>query len=354
MPLLELFIRLRKAGLPLGMNEYQLALQALQGGFGIADRAALKRLCRILWVKSADEGHLFDHHFEQLMPLPAEALPEISPDPSLLPLSPRPAPPNPLPVTPSEKPIIEIDDEIQVAQAVKQPTSIDDEIYPTHYTSSDEYFPVTRRQMKQSWRYLRRPVREGPPVELDVAATVNEVGRKGMLQPILVPRRINHAELLLLIDHGGSMVPFHMISHRLVETILRGGRLEKVTIYYFHNCPVEYLYRDPFHQKYEAIEEILDGRYSQRTSVLVFSDAGAARGGFNSERCDLTEKFLQQFKQQFRYIAWLNPMPRSRWLDTTAGKVMQSVSMFDLSRRGLDDAISVLRGRPSRYIPILR
>jgi uncharacterized protein with von Willebrand factor type A (vWA) domain len=30
-----------------------------------------------------------------------------------------------------------------------------------------DYFPVTRRQMKQSWRYLRRPVREGPLEELD-------------------------------------------------------------------------------------------------------------------------------------------------------------------------------------------
>ena len=112
---------------------------------------------------------------------------------------------------------------------------------------------------------------------------------------------------------------------------------------------MEYFYRDLAHQEYERIGEILDGHYSQWTGILVFSDAGAARGGFSPERINLTEKFLERFKQQFRYIAWLNPMPRERWSGTTANEVMQSVPMFDLSRRGLDSAISVLRGRPSHF-----
>src|SRR5207245_10873450 len=94
--------------------------------------------------------------------------------------------------------------------------------------------------------------------------------------------------------------------------------------------------------------------YSHQAGVLVFCDAGAARGGFNLERIDLTEKFLKRFKQSFRYIAWLNPMPRSRWPGTTAGEVMQLIPMFDLSRRGLDDAISVLRGRPAHFVFPLR
>ncbi|MHC5929198.1 hypothetical protein [Nostoc sp.] len=35
LPLLELFTKLREAGLPLGIEEYQLVLQAMQAGFGI-------------------------------------------------------------------------------------------------------------------------------------------------------------------------------------------------------------------------------------------------------------------------------------------------------------------------------
>src|SRR5947209_521003 len=203
--------------------------------------------------------------------------------------------------------LINTEDEVRVAQAVLRTTGLDNELLSHPYILSDEYFPVTRRQMKQSWRYLRRPIREGPAVELDIEATTNEIGRRGMLlEPVLVPRRVNRTELLLLIDHGGSMAPFHMLSHRLVETALRGGRLGKTHIYYFHNYPLEYLYHDPNYQEYEHVEQILNGRFSQRTGVLVFSDSGAARGGFSQERVDWTEKFLQRLKQHFRYLAWIN------------------------------------------------
>ena len=390
LPLLDLFTRLRKAGLPLGVDEYLLILRALQAGFGISDWTDLKRLCRTLWTKSVDEGHLLDYYFEQLMHQPAES--ELSSqqlDSSMshttsesvfgkrsllntlfgfLGRLSRPFHTHPertaldahSSTTMSEmmaasEIILHIEDEVYIAQAVLQVVSNDEELSPGRFISSDEYFPVTRRQMKQSFRYLRRPVREGPPMELDVEATAIEVVRKGMLlEPILVPRRINRAEILLLIDHGGSMIPFHMLSDRLIETVLRGGRLGKASIYYFHNCPVEYLYRDLAHQEYERIEELLNRRFSQQAGVLVFSDAGTARGGFSQERIDLTKVFLERLKQRFRSIVWLNPMPRSRWYGTTAGQIMQNIPMFDLSRRGLDDAISVLGGHSSHGEVLMR
>jgi uncharacterized protein len=74
LPLLELFTHLREAGVPLGIKDYELALQALQGGYGLSvsgatpaeSRAALARLCRTLWVRSPDEQRLLDIYFEQL------------------------------------------------------------------------------------------------------------------------------------------------------------------------------------------------------------------------------------------------------------------------------------------------
>ena len=357
LPLLALFTRLQKAGLPLGVDEYKLLLCAVQAGFGMSDKATLKRLCRTLWIKSDDEGRLFDFHFEQMIPHLIESEASTQSLESLLKQSAN------LPKLPStvdsettrtSEIAANIDDEVQIAQAVLLHAGIDDEVLTSRYISSDEYFPVTRRQMKQSWRYLRRPLREGPPMELDMEATINDVGRKGiLLEPVLVPRRINRAHLLLLIDHGGSMIPFHMLSQRLAETALRGGRLGRTGIYYFHNYPMEYLYRDPAHQDYERIEEVLNG-LSQRTAVLVFSDAGATRGGFSQERIELTIEFLEKVMKHFRYIAWLNPMPHYRWLGTSAEKVMQYVPMFDLSRRGLDNAISLLCGHPIQLILPLR
>ena len=361
LPLLDLFTRLREAGLPLGVGEYQLLLRALQGGFGVADEAALKRLCQALWVKSTEDNRLFEYHFKQVMAQSAinksvstsqqhqstdfskDLLPKQSETKACSDSSSTGTSSATTVSTPSPEFVIETDDEVQVAQAVKA-ADIDEEITDRNFLLTSDYFPVTRRQMKQSWRYLRRPIREGIPIELDIEATVNQIGQQGvLLEPVLVPRRVNRTELLLLIDQEGSMVPFHALSHRLAETAVRGGRLGKAGIYYFHNCPMDYLYHDSYHQEAEAIADMLT-RVPERTVVLIFSDAGAARGAYSEERIELTEMFLTQLRQRIRYIAWLNPMPQKRWFGTTAGEIADLVPMFEMTRRGLQDAIDVLRG----------
>lgn len=142
-------------------------------------------------------------------------------------------------------------------------------------------------------------VREGTPTELDIAATVNDIGRQGLLlKPVLIPRRVNKSELILLIDQDGSMIPFGALSHQLIETAMRGGRLGNSGTYYFHNCPTEYLYHDSNHQEAELINNVLNRVCSDRTAILIFSDAGAARGGYNEERYKLTEEFLKKIKQR--------------------------------------------------------
>ncbi|MFN6474495.1 MAG: hypothetical protein RMY36_033100 [Nostoc sp. SerVER01] len=468
LPLLELFTKLREAGLPLGTQEYQLVLKAMQAGFGINDQAALKRLCQTLWVKSLEEKQLFEYHFEQVIgnkPVFATSststmttrqrqlsqitrylalagaciivggiiwgitnrnqnqttqdseiqsqTPKLN-NPTLTPgtnPSPTPTPQtnqtqsrinwgefiilgfqvvgvglasasvlttiyviirwltqrlskqtanddNSLLQATTDTPTSDIsssltqviEDEVQVAQAVLQATSRNDQIYYNQFILSFDYLPVTQRQMKQLWRHLRRMIREGVSTELDVEATIKQIGYQGtFLEPIIVPRRVNRTELLLLIDQDGSMVPFHSLSQRLIETALRGGRLGKSNIYYFHNCPVEYLYQDPNHQQAELIENVLAQLRQERTVLIIFSDAGAARGGFNPERIDLTGEFVKQLKQYVRYIAWLNPMPRSRWLGTTAGEIAHLIPMYEVNRRGMQDAIDVLRGRSSNF-----
>ncbi len=141
------------------------------------------------------------------------------------------------------------------------------------------------------------------------------------------------------------MVPFHALSQRLAETALRGGRLEKPDLYYFHNCPVEYVYTEPNSSETREVREIFAKVKKDRGAVSIFSDAGAARGGYNEERVRLIEEFLRVVGERVRYVAWLNPMPRSRWEGTTAERVAELVPMFEISRRGLQGAIAVLRGK---------
>ncbi|MDF0555630.1 DUF4114 domain-containing protein [Kamptonema sp. UHCC 0994] len=244
---------------------------------------------------------------------------------------------------------LEVEDEVQVAKSLLQSAGEDEEISESSFILTSEYFPVTKRQMKQCWRFLRRPIREGPPVELDVEATVKRVGREGiMVSPVLVPRRVNRTELLLLIDYGGSMVPFHALSRRLAETAVRGGRLGKADIYYFHNCPVEYVYPAPHSPAAKRIGDMVEGMRSDRAAILIFSDGGAARGGWSQERIELTKEFLEEVKKKVRYVAWLNPMSRQRWQGTSAEEVEKLVPMFEMTRRGLQAGINLLRGRAAR------
>jgi hypothetical protein len=353
LPLLDLFTRLREAGLPLGIDEYRLILEALHKGFGTTNQEALAELCRTLWVKSKDEEHLFNYHFQQVMSafVPAPTLPEKADnlDTKTTKSSSQPKPEqteNTLIFVTVSSELIEVEDEMQVAEAVQITTGSFDEIAENRFTQTDEYFPVTRRQMKQSWRHLRRFVRQGLPTEFDVEATIERIGQQGMLlEPVMVPSRVNRTELQLLIDQKGSMVPFHALSQRLADTAVRGGRLGKAGIYYFHNCPTKYIYRDTARQKAEPVSDFLAKLRPECSAVLIFSDAGAARGGYSLERLELTENFLYQLKQRVRYIAWVNPMATERWFGTTAGEIARLVPMFELSRQGLDSAIAVLRGR---------
>ncbi|MDX2244919.1 MAG: GntR family transcriptional regulator [Leptolyngbyaceae cyanobacterium bins.302] len=362
LPLIHLFTRLQEAGFPLGLEEYFLLLKALQKGFGLVNHEALAELCRTLWVKSRDEEPLFNYHFKQVMkPNPGistsssnktegEVLSD-SLEPTLdqgkqdenLKSGDLPALYN---TTLQE--IVEVQDEIQVAQAVRITTclNLNGEENTHRFMQSDEYFPLTRRQMKQSWRNLRRMVREGAPVEIDIEATIEKFSRHEMpLNPVLIPTRINRTELILLIDQKGSMVPFHILSQRLIQSAKLGGRLREVKVFYFHNCPIQYLYHDPNRREAEPVSNLLKEFRPDRSVVLIFSDAGAARGSFNPERLELTKQFLNNLKEQVRYIAWLNPMAENRWVTTTAGEIAQRVPMFEMSREGMERAIDVLRGR---------
>jgi uncharacterized protein len=377
LPLLDIFNSLRQRhGLPLGVEEYLVVVRSLEAGFGVSDRQELEQLCCMLWAKSEEENRLirrlFGEMWKQIESLPVNSdfsTQENSPtslnetpsstDTSSL-ISDLPTPDNyessPIATPTTEEPSfdeplpdLEISpiitpEPVQAVQAVRSSRG-DREMKRPRYMLRTEYFPVTKRQMKQCWRYLRRPVRQGVPTELDMEATVAKIGREGiLLQPVMMPPRTNRTDLVLLIDQEGSMVPFHDLSRQLVETAERGGRLRTTNVFYFHDYPDEYLYRHPAMLDAKAVSEILE-EIGERAAVLIVSDAGAARGNFDQERVDNTKVWIEELQQSVRYFAWLNPMPSECWGQTTAGEIARFVPMFEMSSQGMNAAISVLRGR---------
>ena len=140
------------------------------------------------------------------------------------------------------------------------------------------------------------------------------------------------------------MVPFHHLSRQLIDKAKRGGNIKQVSVYYFQNYPEKYLYSEPTRLKAELITNFLES-IDKKTSVLIVSDAGAARGNYNPERVKDTQKFIEQLQQSVNYYAWLNPMPNDTWEYTTAGEIARFVPMFEMSREGFSTAIHTLRGR---------
>ena len=61
--LLPLFYELRKWGMPLGVPDYLLAIEALHARMGLTDTLSLKRLCVLLWAKSQEDQEIVDHLF---------------------------------------------------------------------------------------------------------------------------------------------------------------------------------------------------------------------------------------------------------------------------------------------------
>lgn len=349
LPLLRLFNKLREDySLPLGIEEYTAVLRALQAGIGIENREKLECLCRTVWVKNEEDAPLFHRLFEEAL---ANEYKEFSRQEVTKPTT---EPDSSTGKTETQSDFlpdipfcnIKPNESLQIAQAIRRKSRYDTNIQPRRYNYlPTDYLPVTHRQMKQSWRQMRRPVREGPLTELNVAATVEKIGMEGFLwNPVLMPRRINRAELVLMIDQDGSMAPFHSLSHQLVEIIRRGGRLKQAHIYYFHDYPSNYLYRDTARLEAEPVSEVLE-QIDERSAVLIFSDAGAARGRLDEKRIKRTKELIEKIKQAVRFFAWLNPMPNNRWQHTSAGEIAQFVPMFEMNRRGLDDTISALRGQ---------
>lgn len=355
LPLFDLFNYLRQRGVPLGIDDYTALLRSIQAGFGIESQDSLKRLCSMLWIKNEADKRIFErgyqqhlteiskpvHKDEEKKPFTKEEIDQQKISESRL----NDQVQSSVSSSSTVNVLGEGIDPSQIVQAFLSSSDVIDNLYTPYGTRSTDYFPITTRQMKQSWRHLRRMVSEGPLEELDVFATVEKASQVGLfIEPVFRPNRLNHAELVLLIDQGGSMVPFHTITRNLEETARRGGGLRQANIYYFHDYPDKYLYTDRAQLQAHSIDKVILS-FNKHTTLLIVSDAGAARGRFDQERIKKTNEFIQNIKQSVYRSAWMNPMPIQRWNHTTAEEISFLLPMFEMSRMGLDSAINALRGQ---------
>ncbi|MFC5004332.1 VWA domain-containing protein [Dactylosporangium cerinum] len=380
-----LVTRLRRRGLPLGVDDCAALRTALAAGHGLESTEALRDLCITLWAKSPRDAeligaalHLADPPAWVVSPVARSAGVQADPPaPVAAPSEPGPAA-DPVPITPVPSAELAIVRPPRPADVTEPPRSG----IPSPFLVLRPQYPVSEREVAQIWRRLRRPVRQGPPTELDLDATLDRYARTGVVtSPVLVPPRANTARLLLLVDRDGSMTPYHGLVDHVVSSIVRAGRLDAITVAYFRNTPGRSLdrsalaalpgtvtaeldpildripalgtgrvYRDPAMLTPWPVADLLDA-VTGGSAVVVISDAGALRGSFVMTRLFDTVALLLAVVARGAAVAWLNPVDADRWPDTTAGQIARHVPMYPLTRDGMYGAVDALRGHP---VPVER
>ncbi|MEG4285087.1 hypothetical protein QUB68_18335 [Microcoleus sp. A006_D1] len=364
LPFYELFSQLLRAEFHLGICDYTLLMEALDTDVYSLEPESVKQLLKTLWVKSRSQKIQFDAIFDRALSRYTQKVDADDDDSktksdtaNLVTESPRDTPEKDIiiekskgksfffPAT-SQSPVnTSVPENREVVKAIKTYQQDLRSFKPT--VKPNDYLPVTEPQMVQGWYNLKRSIRMGTRLELDVDATIEQTKRQGKLVlPVMSPRRLKYNSLLLLIDQRGSMQPFHVLSRQLVATAQQTGCLTSESCYYFHNYPHDELYCDSQFNTEIPLEQVIAGLSSQHTVVLIFSDAGAARRDYTPRRIRETQSFLERLKREVKTIVWLNPIPtKSAWEDTTAGEIAKSkiMQMFPADSKGFQRAIEVLQ-----------
>jgi uncharacterized protein len=391
----ELAQILRRRGISIGVDDYAALQQSLRAGFGWGSREEFFELCSSLWAKSLQDRELLAQLFDWLFPKESAwnySLPkaEVAATPGKLPgESPPPIidgnspvrskfnlegeqPKNPKEPD-AEPPII-----TEKSQENLPPIDFQGVKMSTRRFIFVPQFPLTDREVTQTWRQLRRQVDVGTATELDIPGTIERWTRSGLLTNLVLrPRQRHVARLLILVDRQGSMAPFHRFCELVCGSIAKSSQLGETTIYYFHNLPAEgadeevldplagqlfptldpilgeidpcsegYIYTDRDLLEQIALKDVLE-LHARDSSVVIIGDAGAARSGYRISRLLETIAFMKALHTYTPHYVWLNPLAESYWrgINNTAGQIARHIPMFSLDREGMERSINVLRGQ---------
>lgn len=353
-----LFLYLTRKGFKLSVRDYQDVLKALRAGFGLKSRSDLLWLCEALWAHSDEEKRTIHLLFRQFpFPTPDEVEritfsgdkasgTEMINDVDLPHAREELKPHEPLQ---EDRPKTNLPD-ITFAP----PTAKEGSVVPpaVAHPTLDEPFILTPqplvplRSLIIIWRRFRTATRVGPKVELDLQATIAERCRKGFLvTPVMLPKRSNQAKLTVLIDVSSSMIAWEYFTRMLTSSLHQNqSKLGQITIYYFSNAPIDVFYEHETMIGPIGIHKAL--KMNPASTLLVISDAGAARGFSVQDRINDTQHFISRVSRYWQPIVWINPMPKSRWRDSSAEMIsrLSGITMLELSEDSLINAVDILRG----------
>jgi hypothetical protein len=212
------------------------------------------------------------------------------------------------------------------------------------------------RQWKVALRRLRHLTRDGLATELDLDETIDETCKNaGEIELVFRPPRRNNVRLLLLMDVGGTMDPYFEPMSRLVTALREEHGLRELRAYYFHNCIYDRVYRSGHLLRDESLPtgellRALDARWK----VMIVGDAAMhpaellePNGNIDPRQETPTPgiQWLMRILDHFERVVWLNPDRPESWDSTHTTRVVAKMfPMFHLSVDGLSEAVAALVG----------
>lgn len=364
----------------LGIGEYFLLLEAIDLGYDPGDTEAMYELCQRLWLKSIDQEEVFRQLFVLLakeeIELAAKKLAEEQHQRSMIndqsstlkdqldsdsgkdqhirnqdnqAQNPKQATKNDQLKTLQQEPsYTSVEVAIEFSEPVQQEIEEAD-FFKRKYLLASNYQPLTLREMKQNWRFLRNKIESGTSDELDIVSTVRQVAKTGLLEKLHhLPSYENKLQQFLFIDLSRSMVAFHDLGKQLERAAREGGGKHSTHIYFFEKTLKAPFYTNRERTKSESMEAVFKKMPPLYSNVLIFSDAGAASGSMDAERMSAGWYFLLQLKQKAQHTAWLNPLQARRWQGTAAATLAQISPMFPFDKSGFAEMIKTLRGKKEK------
>ncbi|HKY63155.1 MAG TPA: VWA domain-containing protein [bacterium] len=209
------------------------------------------------------------------------------------------------------------------------------------------------RQLKVALKRLRRLEPTGQAVELDVGGTIDKTSRNaGEIDLVYRQPRKNQAELMLLMDVGGSMDPYAQLVESLFSAAHASRHFKAFHHFYFHNCIYGRLFTDMNQRHFLPTEEVFR-RYRRSFHVLIVGDAcmNPYELFVPNGSIDYWEKhaepgiaWLRKLREHYPSIVWLNPETPEYWSGhPTIHAISQLIRMFPLTVAGLTEAVDELR-----------
>ncbi len=220
------------------------------------------------------------------------------------------------------------------------------------FKNLDDQVELGTRNMKVALRKLRQFARTGSAQELDLQDTIKSTAdNAGLLDIKMIPERHNAAKVLLFLDIGGSMDPYI----HLCEQLFSAARTEfkHLEYFYFHNCIYEKLWKDNQRRFSETLSTLdVINSYGSDYKVIFIGDAAMSPyelfsryGSVEHMNEEIGEVWLQRVLDMWEKAIWLNPTPESYWQYTNTTQAIRKQfdgHMYPLTLAGLNEAISYL------------